>query len=94
MSRKRVVRFMQEEGRNARVRKRYTHTTMSDHDSTGGRQSARPAVRGGGAESTLGRGYDRVRHRHQRQALSGGDPSICFPGSSSAGRSVPSMTAT
>ena len=32
MSRKRVVRFMQEEGRNARVRKRYTHTTMSDHD--------------------------------------------------------------
>ena len=32
MSRKRVVRFMQEEGRKARVRKRYTHTTMSDHD--------------------------------------------------------------
>ena len=32
VSRKRVVRFMPEEGRNARVRKRYTHTTMSDHD--------------------------------------------------------------
>ena len=32
VSRKCVVRFRQEEGRNARVRKRYTHTTMSDHD--------------------------------------------------------------
>ena len=32
VSRKRVVRFMPEEGRKARVRKRYTHTTMSDHD--------------------------------------------------------------
>ena len=32
VSRKRVVRFMQEEGLKARVRKRYTHTTMSDHD--------------------------------------------------------------
>ena len=32
MSRKRVVRLMQEEGLKARVRKRYTHTTMSDHD--------------------------------------------------------------
>ncbi len=32
VSRTRVVRLMQEEGLNARVRKRYTHTTMSDHD--------------------------------------------------------------
>ena len=32
VSRKRVVRFMQEEGLKARVRKRYKHTTMSDHD--------------------------------------------------------------
>ena len=32
MSRKRVVRLMQEEGLKARVRKRYKHTTMSDHD--------------------------------------------------------------
>ena len=32
VSRKRVVRLMQEEGLKARVRKRYTPTTMSDHD--------------------------------------------------------------
>jgi transposase InsO family protein len=32
VSRKRVVRLMQEDGLKARVRKRYTHTTMSDHD--------------------------------------------------------------
>ena len=32
VSRKRVVRLMQEEGLTARVRKRYKHTTMSDHD--------------------------------------------------------------
>jgi len=32
VSRKRVVRLMQEERLKARVRKRYKHTTMSDHD--------------------------------------------------------------
>jgi len=32
VSRKRVVRLMQEEGLRARVRKRYRSTTMSDHD--------------------------------------------------------------
>jgi len=32
VSRKRVVRIMQEEGLRARVRKPYKHTTMSDHD--------------------------------------------------------------
>ena len=32
VSRKRVVRLMQEEGLKARVRKRYKHTTMGDHD--------------------------------------------------------------
>ena len=32
VSRKRVVRLMQEEGLKARVRKRDKHTTMSDHD--------------------------------------------------------------
>jgi putative transposase len=32
VSRKRVVRLMQEEGLKARVRKRYKHTTISDHD--------------------------------------------------------------
>jgi len=32
VSRKRVVRLMREDGLKARVRKRYKHTTMSDHD--------------------------------------------------------------
>ena len=32
VSRKRVVRLMQEAGLQARLRKRYKHTTMSDHD--------------------------------------------------------------
>ena len=32
ISRKRVVRLMQEEGLKARVRKRFKCTTMSDHD--------------------------------------------------------------
>ena len=32
VSRKRVVRLMQEDGLKARLRKRYKRTTMSDHD--------------------------------------------------------------
>ena len=32
VSRKRIVRLMQEDGLVARVRKRYKHTTLSDHD--------------------------------------------------------------
>ena len=32
VSRKRVARLMQEVGLKARIRKRYKHTTMSDHD--------------------------------------------------------------
>ena len=32
MSRKRVIRLMQEDGLKARVRKRFKHTTMSDHE--------------------------------------------------------------
>jgi putative transposase len=32
VSRKRVVRLMQEDGLKARVRRRYKHTTVSDHD--------------------------------------------------------------
>ncbi len=32
VSRKRIVRLMQEDGLKARVRRRYKHTTLSDHD--------------------------------------------------------------
>ena len=79
VSRKRVVRLMQEEGLKARVRKRYTHTTMSDHDQPVAANLLDRRFEAAAAESTLGRGYDRVRHRHQRQALSGGDPRSVFP---------------
>ena len=49
VSRKRVVRLMQE-ALQARLRKRYL-TTMSDHD----QKSARSRLHGGRAESTVGR---------------------------------------
>ena len=42
--------------------------------SAGRSQSARSRLHGGRAESTVGRRHDGVRHRRQRQALSGGDP--------------------
>ena len=32
VSRKRIIRLMQEDGLEARARKRFKHTTMSDHD--------------------------------------------------------------
>jgi transposase InsO family protein len=32
VSRKRIIRLMQEDGMEARARKRFKHTTMSDHD--------------------------------------------------------------
>ena len=42
--------------------------------SAGRAESARPPVHGGEAESALGRGHDRVRHRGERQAIPGRDP--------------------
>jgi len=71
VSRKRVVRLMQEAGLVARARKRFKRTTMSDHDQPVAanlldRQFA------GATESAVGRRYDRVRDREQREALSGG----------------------
>ena len=69
VSRKRVIRLMQEDGLKARTRKR-VHV---DHDErsqpAGGRELPRPAVRSRRTESALGRGHDRVCHRLERQAL-------------------------
>ena len=56
VSRKRVIRLMQEDGLQARARKRYDHHERSRP--TGRGQSARPAVCGGGAESAVGQRYD------------------------------------
>ena len=74
VSRKRVVRLMH------RLRKRYTVTTMSDHDQP---VAANLLDR---EESTVGRRHDGVRHRRQRQAAIGG-PAICSRGSSWGGPS-------
>ena len=51
---------MQESGLQARLRKRYKVTTMSDHDQPVA--SARSRLHGGRAESTVGRRHDGVRH--------------------------------
>jgi len=64
-----LVRLMQEDGLKARVRTRFTCTTMSDHDlpvaaNLLDRQfTAEP-------ESALGRRYDSVGDRRERQAVS------------------------
>ena len=63
VSRKRVVRLMQEEGLKARVRKRYKPTTMSDHDqpgaaicSTGGSRRRRRINAGSGTRPSSSSG--------------------------------------
>jgi hypothetical protein len=61
-SRKRVIRPMQEDGLEARARKRIKSTTMSDHDQPGaanhlGRRFEAPGPKRGG------RRHDGVRHR-------------------------------
>ena len=76
VSRKRVIRLMQEDGLEARARKRFTCTTMSDHESAGRRESLGPLLRGPRSEPALGRRHDGVRHRQQRQALSGRGPRL------------------
>ena len=76
VSRKRVIRLMQEDGLKARTRKRYKHTTMSDHDQPVAdnlldRQFAAEAPNqrwvGDTTEFVIG---------DQRQALPGGDPGL------------------
>ena len=58
VSRKRVIRLMQEDGLKARVRKRYKGTTMSDHDQPVAANLLQQAVHGRAAESALGRRHD------------------------------------
>ena len=79
VSQKRVARLMREEGLRARARKRFRSTTMSEHDQPDCRQCAGPPVRRRAAQSALGRRYDRVPHRQQRQALSGGHSRSLLP---------------
>ena len=83
VSRKRVIRLMQEDGLQARARKRFKVHDDERSRSAGGGQSARPAVRGGGAESAVGRRHDRVRHRRAAASCISRPSSICSRGSSS-----------
>ena len=70
VSRKRVIRLMQEDGLKARTRKRFTVTTMSDHDQPVAANLLDRQFEARRTESALGRGHDRVCHRLERQALS------------------------
>ena len=70
ISRKRVARLMQVEGRKARVRKRFRSTTMTDHDQPIAGNVLDRQFTAAAAESELGRRHHRVRHRRQREALS------------------------
>ena len=94
VSRKRVIRLMQEDGLKARARKRFKCTTMSDHDQPVAANLLDRQFTADGAESALGRRHDRVRHRRERQAVSGGDPRSVLAVRRRAGRSAPSTTGT
>jgi HTH-like domain len=67
VSRKRVIRLMQEEELQARVRKRFKCTTNSDHGPAGRRQSPRPRLHGGSAEPAVARWRRVARARRSRQ---------------------------
>jgi putative transposase len=93
VSRKRIIRVMQEEGLKARVRKRYKSTTMSDHDQPVAdnllRQeftAERPNQRWVGDTSEL-----RIGENGKAYLAS---CSTCSRGSPWAGPSVPLMIAT
>ena len=61
VSRKRVIRLMQEEGLKARVRKRYKVTTMSDHDQPVAANVLAQGLCRRSAQPAVGRRYDGVR---------------------------------
>ncbi len=74
VSRKRVIRLMQEEGLKAR-RPEAVQVHDDERPRSAGRgESAGSAVHGRGAESAVGRRHDRVRDRRERQAVPGRDP--------------------
>ena len=71
---KRVARLMREDGLQARVRKRFRSTTMSDHDQPIAANVLDRQFDAERAQSAVGRRHDGVRHRQQRQAVSRGHP--------------------
>ena len=88
VSRKRVVRLMQEDGLQARARKRFNCTTMSDHDQPVAANLLDRQFTADAAESALGRRHDGVRHRRAAASCISRRSSICTRASSSAGPSA------
>ena len=60
VSRKRIIRLMQEDGLKARVRKRYKGTTMSDHDQPVADNLLQQDFTRGAPESAVGRRHERA----------------------------------
>ena len=75
VSRKRVIRLMQEDGLEARAQAVQVHDDERSR-SAGRRESLGPLLRGPRSEPALSRRHDGVRHRQQRQALSGRGPRL------------------
>jgi putative transposase len=66
VSRKRVIRLMQEEGLEARARKRYKVTTMSDHDQPVAANLLDRHFVAEAPNPAVGQRHDRVRDRRQQ----------------------------
>lgn len=79
VSRKRVIRLMQEEGLKARVRKRFKCTTMSDHDQPVAANLPGSPVHRRGTEPAVGRRQKRIRDRGEWQAVPGGGARFVLP---------------
>ena len=89
VSRKRVIRLMQEDGLHARARKRFKGTTISDHDQPGRGQSCSIAQFTAAAPNQRWVGdTTEFVDRRERQAVSRRHSRLCSRGSSSAGRSA------
>jgi len=85
VSRKRVIRLMQEEGLKARVRKRFKCTTMSDHDQP---VAANLLAREFAADAPNQRWVGDTTEFVVAASCTWPPSSICSPGSSWAGRSA------
>ena len=88
VSRNRVVRLMREDGLKARVRKRYKHTTVSDHDQPIADKLLKQTFDATGPISA-GSAIPRSSSSGPAASCTSWRFWICSPGLSWAGRSVP-----
>ena len=94
VSRKRVVRLMQEDGLEARVRKRFKATTMSDHDQPVAANMLDRQFDGATRRISAGSATRPSSSSAAAASCTWRRSSICSRGSSWAGRSAPSTTGT